>query len=384
MEDVKAGIIQFAASKLLNCHHSIVNNEISKERELACLSLRFPIEFYSTTYAAQVDARKQVERHLRVCLNIDPNFENMTTVSPSEPVLSEAACFIMNKPSFDAPRALQNVLNGFAVSKGDRGEFLVMLLLTLARDTVVGYYDEDGRPESRLFALAPFLSGALFRSQFTGIDPRSLKKLKQLQSDFPRALLHFNHIIKLHEHKVIDLESLLLLHSRGAGVLCGNNQTAIDGILNFAKDGGALAPDNAGLILWQSKLDMKFTDKPRRCLFDAMDPHELGILGEHDGAIPLIKIVFALAARKPALHVARTEQDGIIVYEIWCAGISPNILAPIEERNVPVWDALLQASYGWKDLYSKASPGARDLRRSVNVGAASESGHWVSWACRQT
>jgi len=37
----------------------------------------------------------------------------------------------------------------------------------------------------------------------------------------------------------------------------------------------------------------------------AMEPYELGILEEGDSFVPLIKIVFALATRKPSLSVVR-------------------------------------------------------------------------------
>jgi hypothetical protein len=174
-DDVKARIIAFAVSKLLNQLHNFVDAHITKEQALAILSQRFPIEFDSTTYIAQADARKQIEGHLRVCVNIDANSESMATVSPSEPLLSEAAYFIMKKRTFDAPGAFQTVLNGFAISKGDRGEFLVMLFYTLARDMTVGGCLTDGRPRNyRWFKLTSFLCKYLFRLKSSTIDKQSL------------------------------------------------------------------------------------------------------------------------------------------------------------------------------------------------------------------
>jgi hypothetical protein len=81
---------------------------------------------------------------MRVCLKIDAAFETMTTTSSSEPILSEAAYFVMQRGSFNAPKALKSVMEGFSISKGDRGEFLVLLLLILARDATVGDADEFG------------------------------------------------------------------------------------------------------------------------------------------------------------------------------------------------------------------------------------------------
>src|ERR1700730_2141080 len=129
---VKEDIIKFAAGKLLNADPSI--QEFNTHQQLACLSQRLPIEFNSTTWITQQDEKKQVEGHLRICLKADQNFESMVTVSPSEPLLSEGAYFVMQRPSFDAPEAMKSVLDGFSVHKGDRGELLGLLLLILAHD----------------------------------------------------------------------------------------------------------------------------------------------------------------------------------------------------------------------------------------------------------
>ena len=51
-----------------------------------------------------------------------------------------------------------------AIDKGDRGEFLVMLLLTVARDKVVSPPAEHCLPaESRIVNVTPFLPGGLFQ-----------------------------------------------------------------------------------------------------------------------------------------------------------------------------------------------------------------------------
>jgi hypothetical protein len=172
--------------------------------------------------------------------------------------------------------------------------------------------------------------------------------------------------------------------SRGAGILCANNQYAIDGINPFLYDGGKLGLNNLGLILWQGKSDSAFTATPRQALFDIMDVYKLGILGENEKPVPLIKIVFALAARSPSLTVVRcppaTEYNAVVfVYEIWCPGLSPDILSAIEHSQVAIWTALLQASYGPKSIYTGSSVD-KELRRLMNPGAGTDVGHWHSWA----
>jgi hypothetical protein len=55
------------------------------------------------------------------------------------------------------------------------------------------------------------------------VDANSISALSMLPVDFPNAQLHFHHFVKVHELKAIEMERLVLLHGRGAAVLCGNN-----------------------------------------------------------------------------------------------------------------------------------------------------------------
>jgi hypothetical protein len=76
--------------------HSI--GELSNDQALTCLPQWFPIEFNSTHYISQQKERKKVEGHMQVCLKIDATFETMTTMSLSEPTLSEVTYFIIQCP----------------------------------------------------------------------------------------------------------------------------------------------------------------------------------------------------------------------------------------------------------------------------------------------
>jgi hypothetical protein len=233
---------------------------------LACLSQRLSIEFNSTNYLSQEKEREQVEGHMRVCLKIDADFETMTTTSSSEPILPEAAYFVMQRGSLNAPKALKLVMEGFSISKGDRGEFLVLLLLILARDATVGPADELGRPitRKRWSSLTDFLYGQVFRKDGSSrlVDAKSNCALRMLRKDFPNAHLHFSHFVKVHEYRAIDINSLLLLLGRGAAVLGANSQTGIDTVNIFLKDGTKLVRENAGPVLCQVKNDLRYATKP--------------------------------------------------------------------------------------------------------------------------
>jgi hypothetical protein len=368
----------FAVGKLLNADPG--TRDLTQDQTLACLSQRLPIQFNSTTYISQTAERKQVEGHMRVCLKIDAAFESMETVSSSEPLLSEAAYFIMAQKSFDPLKSFKSILEGFAVHKGDRGEFLALLLLTLARDQAVGPPDKNGCPKRRFFSFASFVYGHLFSKS------PSASGLKSLQHDFPQAMMHFNHFVKLHDFKSIDKECLLLLMTRGAGVLCANNHTSIDAVNVFLKSGTKLTIDNLGLILYQIKNDSHYSHNPKSKLFESMNPFDLGILKAEDAPVPVMRIFFALAAKTPSLHVNRHAPSptyGAVVYDIWSAGLSSDFLNPIDPQT-DIWDSLLQVSYGWKDIYKAATNVEKDLRRSMNPGAADDGGHWSHWAVRGT
>jgi hypothetical protein len=90
-----------------------------------------------------------VEGHMRILLQLDAGFERLTTVSASEPLLSEAAYWMMETDTmFRAAETLKSCLDLYDIQKGDRGELLVMLLFTLARDRAIGHPDEYSRPGS--------------------------------------------------------------------------------------------------------------------------------------------------------------------------------------------------------------------------------------------
>src|SRR5204863_1884886 len=108
----------------------------------------------------------------------------------------------------------------------------------------------------------------------------------------------------------------------------------IDGVIPFVYRDNRLRADNIGVILWQSKNDDSFGSKPVPKLFHTMDPFALGIFDPTDTSeppIPVIRIVFAMAARKPSMSIFRPEEmaGSCTAYDIWCSGLSSSIHAPI-------------------------------------------------------
>ncbi len=194
-------------------------------------------------------------------------------------------------------------------------------------------------------------------------------------------MMHFNHFIKLNNFPSINKEHLLLTMTRGAGVLCPNNGASIDAVNVFLRSGTKLTTDNLGLILYQIKNDPHYYSHiPKPELFESMDPYDVGILKADDAPVPVIRIIFALAAQTPSLHVIRHDPSptyDAVVYDIWSAGLSSDFLNPIDPET-DIWDCLLEASCSWKDIYE-----GKEIRRSMNPGAAYDGGHWSQWAASE-
>ncbi|KAF8336008.1 hypothetical protein F5887DRAFT_1063318 [Amanita rubescens] len=361
---VREDIMIFAVAKLLNADP--YKGDFTVDQMLACLSRRLPIQINPTNYVSQAAERKQVEAHMRVCLDIDVVFDSMETVASSEPLLSEAAYSIMARESFDPVKAFKSVLEGFAVHKGDHGEFIALLLLTLARDQAVGPPVKwRTHPECRFFDFASFVHGYLFSKS------PSASGLENLQHEFPDAKMHFNHFIKLLDFKSVDKKCLF-----------GSNDPRC-WLTVFLKSGTKLAIDNLGLILYRISNDPHYTHIPEPKLFESMNPYDVGILKEGDAPVPVIRIIFALAAQTPSLHVIRHDPSpayNAVVYDIWSAGLSSDFLKPIDPQTTDIWNDLLQASYSWKDIYKAAAD--EELRRSMKPGADDEDGHWSHWTVR--
>ncbi|KAF8554213.1 hypothetical protein OG21DRAFT_1484826 [Imleria badia] len=386
----KDSVMDFAVNKLLG-GMNYIDGELTDGQKLACLAQRVPIEFLSAHYISHVSdkEKEQVNSHMRVILKVDRGLQTMATTSPSEPILAEAASTIMSRnPGFDPPVALQKILNGFAVHKGELGELIVALLFVIARDTAVRSAVKTERWCSVTALLqslfcAPYSN---FVDTSTGwhFTSKGTKILQEsLANTFKESKVYFSHFVKVHEHKVVHVEFLMRLMVRGAAILCGNNQAGTDGIIPFLLNGDKIEQGNIGVILFQVKNDASFTHNPKPEEVRKMNPRSPTIIMHPD--IPVIRFFFALSASTPTLQsvihatsVKTLNGKGYKSYDFWVAGLSPEILSPVM-RNTGAWNAVLQASSRWQQVYKGGSDLNIRLRKSMNPGVAAENPFWVNW-----
>jgi hypothetical protein len=100
------------------------------------MSVRLVPEFNAQTADARVREMEQVEKHMRICILVHKGFEMAATISPSEPLLAEAARQYMSTYSsrFNMQACLLEHLTTMGLDKGERGELVAQVLLILAAD----------------------------------------------------------------------------------------------------------------------------------------------------------------------------------------------------------------------------------------------------------
>ncbi len=318
----------------------------------------------------------QVKAHMRVCLQVNADMTDMTTVSPSEPILSEAAFAIMQRDDFDAPKVFQEVLSRFGVHKGFRGEFVVLLFMTLSRDAVVRQANSDKmwkkmkrrrkKEWNRIVSVEQFIRN-LFR-----IDEQNDygDVAQDLFDEFKDSKMHFNHFIKPHDRDVVSVKYLPHLMLRGAAVLCTKLLQGVD---------VAIPVSGYAMILVRVENDGVYGADVDSRVFEEMDPAKLGI----GKLTSVIRIVFALASSKTSLHIQKRvlkykKGKTCKAYDIWCAGLSSEILGPVTTSNQAIWAGLCEESGRWLNVFKDNGELVAD-RMAMAPGGAGNEEFWSNW-----
>lgn len=387
-DEVKADIIHFAQEKLI-CRSPYVEGEpLTQDAELACMSVRFGLEFNATTLASQDRERTQVEKHLRLCLAIDRGFETAVTVAPSEPLLAEAASILMTNDNFDVPRSLLRELERPGLNTGDRGELLAIQLCTAARDNVV-----KSQFQTRHFKVADYITnlltdGSNILKSFPAKAHTEAHRLP-FQDQFGDSWMHFNHFVKVHDYEVINQDFLWRCLVRGAAIVCANNQRGFDLILPYCFRGKSISRENTSAFLIQVKNDKTYGTSIHSSLFKCMDPFATNVFSKDQVPLPLIRMVFALASDEPATHAVaaptRTNPlrtttaakgDKYTAYDIWCAKASKDTFTVIE--NDDIYAKLLLNSRNLPSVYTSKEKveWAQLATRNMNPITAAHDAHW--------
>jgi hypothetical protein len=399
---VRNELLYYAGQKLVPAE---TQTDSKNDGILACLAVRFALEFRQRTLDEQLIIRRQVERHMRICIAASPDLAYILTTASSEPFLAEAAAIFMRK--HNTVRELAGHLEVSGIDRGYRGELAAMLIVMKACDEarVDGLSDEARVDDTnRVVSVLDFLE-TLFPHSLHEIlrsaKPSNYREKEStdtvsLAATFEHAHMWFNHFIKVHDSKVLNVRFLTRLMARGAAVICPNNQEGIDLAIPILLNGTIIEESNTSVILIQVKNNAAIGTRVQRAIFDAMDPIKLGIFESKKEFKPTIRMVFAFGRPdsfsfvpgEPSIAVfgaggRKWNKKRNETYDIWCSGISHRTFAVVSPEDIGYYKHILlrlpdiNFAYELKDDPEfggdeETKRSIVNLRRKVNPGLQAE------------
>ncbi|KAF9465579.1 hypothetical protein BDZ94DRAFT_1346066 [Collybia nuda] len=208
-------IVSFAVQKLFG--HPRDKNE---DGVLAALSIRLLLEFEPLNEMAKNKEVKLVAGHIRVIYSVPQHSLYLRSGTPSEPLLAEAAAQIM--VGRDPLSLLQNYLSHGLISKGERGELIGRLLLTLARDKAL---------KCESVGVIEFLEALIGNDYIDSVKksrPANIVNGQTLEEAFSNARINFTHFVKGGDSNIVSDDIAWLALTRCMAFVCANGQRTID------------------------------------------------------------------------------------------------------------------------------------------------------------
>ena len=194
---------------------------------------------------------------------------------------------------------------------------------------------------------------------------------------FKDYAMWFNHIIRVEDNRMIKMEFLWWFITRGAMIVCAQNQAGVDIVLPACVRTGDLSHDTVTAILIQVKNAKQYDDKINKTLFDMMGPIQIALFGKGPGSQkPVIRMVFALTSQEHTVQIrSRGERadtrsggfDEITTFDIWCAGLSSDTFQVNEKDNVSAYELLLERSLQPHDAFESGETNDWDMDKETRA-----------------
>jgi hypothetical protein len=348
--------MELAKAKLLDSNGPNALAKNARSGSLACLSVRFALEFNMDGTAGDV-ARTQVERHMRLCLAATAQSDTLVTLSGSEPLLAEAAYELMNATQSNPVHHLAKHSDLNCVDRGRRGELVAALLIMRACDAA-----RAALSGQRWVPVDVFMEELLPPTKYNTLKasfPTFYRKNEKVKFEamFKDQGIWFNHVIKVEKNKMFTAEHLWKFITRGAMVLCSNYQEGIDIVIPICDTKKPLSRESVTAILVQVKNAEKYQSKFDKTLFDGMNPITLGLFpAKKVVPKPVIRIVFALAAVHAGVDFPDARQrerhhhDDFTAFDVWCAGLGAEAFKHIDS-DLTSYQHLLERSLRPHDAF---------------------------------
>ena len=172
---------------------------------------------------------------------------------------------------------------------------------------------------------------------------------QEIATTFKDYGIWFNHLIKVEKNKMFSANHLWKFITRGALIMCSDNQQGVDIVIPICHTDQALSRHAVTAILVQVKIDEKYTLKVDKELFDNMDPIKLGLFPPSVDPKPVIRIVFALASTDVGVDFPqergpeRHHEDRFTAFDVWCAGLSKDTFKHLDD-DLASYQFLLERS----------------------------------------
>jgi hypothetical protein len=344
--------MDLAKAKLLDGPTTLGNN---RSGSLACLSVRFALEFNMDGTSGDV-ARTQVERHMRLCLAATAGRDTLVTLAGSEPLLAEAAYELMKGTQSNPVHHLAHHSDLNCVDRGRRGELVAALLIMRACDAARAASSGQRWVPVDVFMqeLLPPAKYDILKESFPTFYRE--KEKQELAATFKDYGIWFNHVIKVEKGKMFSADHLWKFITRGAMILCSNNQEGVDIVIPICHAKEALSRHSVTAILVQVKNSETYQSNIDKTLFDNLNPIKLGLFPDKVDPKPVIRIVFALAAVDAGVDFPEARQrdhhhdDSFTAFDVWCAGLGEKAFKHID-GDLRSYQLLLERSLRPHDAF---------------------------------
>ncbi|KAF8323466.1 uncharacterized protein EI90DRAFT_3292349 [Cantharellus anzutake] len=247
--DENDNIFVFAMGKL-NPKQGAQKEPKDVHATLAALDIRIQLSFDVSREVARSRVSTLVESYMRVVYAVPEHREFMHSGYPSEPVLAEVAARLLNLDdssgastahppiAYRGPTILNDAYGDELLARGERGEAVGRLLVTIAHDRVLmrdpAPFEDEAVfhvPIKVVDFLKSLFNGRYHKAILGALPVATRDGADTLQIAYKDAYISFSHFAQAGDSKVVQIKYLSKLLLRGAAFNCQAQQRSVDLII---------------------------------------------------------------------------------------------------------------------------------------------------------
>lgn len=226
------------------------------------IDIRLMLDYEPRRQLARDRESELVASHMRIAYSVPQSREYMRSGYPSEPILAEAAAQQMraNPEEFSALRIVEENITGGLIDRGERGELVARLLVTLALDKAVKRSGHDASC-SRGVSLIAFIEELFGKRAERILDsiPDNTKSKVTFREAFKHAWVRFTHFGKMGDATGTTLAAARAAFIRCMAIICRSGQMLVDFLLPIF-----FRPDGAKSLLTEANMSALLIQVKRR------------------------------------------------------------------------------------------------------------------------